>query len=127
VRNFPKIVAAGLGIIMVVFGLWAFLAPHSFYAQVAGFGTYNVHLLHDIGAFQTGLGAALLAALVWNDALVVVLTGGSVATVMHAIAHVIDRNLGIANTKKEPVELIALAVVVVAGWLTALRARSRRS
>ncbi len=126
-RNFPKVVVAGLGILMVVFGLWAFLAPHSFYTGVAGFGTYNVHLTHDVGAFQTGFGVALLAALVWNDALVVVLVGGAVGTVMHAIAHFIDRNLGVANTKNEPYELSALAIIVVIAAVTALRARSRRS
>jgi len=127
VRNFPKYVVALLGLFMFVFGLWAFVAPHSFYEQIAGFGTYNVHLLHDVGAFQAGFGVALLLALVTNDAILVVLGGGAVGTVMHAIAHWIDRNLGAANTKKEPIELTVLAVIVVAGMLTALRARSRRS
>jgi len=127
VRNIPKYVVALLGLVMLVFGLWAFLAPQSFYTNVAGFGTYNVHLLHDIGAFQTGFGVALLAALVWNDALLVVLSGGAVGTVLHAIAHWIDRNLGAANTKKEPIELTLLAVIVVAGLLIALRNRTRRS
>lgn len=108
---------------MVVFGLWAFFAPHSFYTQIAGFGTYNVHLLHDVGAFQTGFGAALLFALVYSDALTVVLLGGAVGTVLHAIAHIIDRKLGASNTKLEPVELSVVAVVVVAGALVALRNR----
>jgi len=127
VRNFPKYVVALLGLFMVVFGAWAFLAPQSFYTNIAGFGSYNVHFMHDVGAFQVGLGVTLLLALVTNDALIVVLGGGSVATVLHAIAHWIDRNLGMANTKKEPIELTALAVLVVAGLVTALRARSRRS
>ncbi len=123
VRNFPRIVIAGLGVFMVVFGLWAFIAPQSFYDAVAGFGTYNVHLLHDVGAFQTGFGVALLTALIWSEATKVVLAGGAVGTVLHAIAHIVDRDLGKANTKLEPVELSVLAVVVVAAAMVALRKR----
>ncbi len=126
-RNFPRFVVALLALVMVVFGVWAFAAPQSFYANVAGFGTYNLHLLHDVGAFQIGFGVALFLALVTSDALLVVLGGGAVGTVLHAIAHWIDRNLGQANTKKEPIELTVLALVVVAGALTELRVRTRRS
>ena len=118
-RNFTRIVTAGLGVFMVVFGLWAFVAPHSFYTQIAGFGTYNVHLLHDVGAFQTGFGVALLVALVRSDVIAVVLSGGAVAAVIHAIAHIVDRSLGASNTKFEPYEISALAVIVAAAAIVA--------
>lgn len=55
---------------------------------------YNVHFLHDIGAFLLGIGAALLAALVWRDATFVILLGGSAAAVIHWLSHVIDRDHG---------------------------------
>ena len=125
--RFPRYVAAALGIFMFAFGLWSFLGPRSFYTDIAGFGTYNLHLLHDIGAFQAGFGAALLTALVIPDAICAVLVGGAVGTVLHAIAHIIDRNLGAANTKAEPIELSIVAVIVVVAALMSLRARRSRS
>jgi hypothetical protein len=125
VDRFPRYVAAALGIFMVVFGLWAFAAPRSFYTDIAGFGVYNLHLLHDVGSFQVGLGAALLAALVISDAITVVLIGGAAGSVLHAISHIIDRDLGMPNTKKEPIELSVVAVIIVIAALLSLRARRR--
>jgi hypothetical protein len=40
-----------------------------------GHAPCNQHLIHDAGAFQIGIGAALLLALVCPDALLVALTG----------------------------------------------------
>ena len=44
------------GLFMLALGIWAFFAPASF-ADFAAF-PYNRHLLHDVGAFQIGLGVA---------------------------------------------------------------------
>lgn len=51
----------GLG--TVAAGLWAMTAPRGFYLTVAHFPPYNAHLIHDIGAFQIGLGAGLVISL----------------------------------------------------------------
>ena len=51
----------------VGFGLWAFVDPRSFYDALATFKPYNKHFLHDIGAFQIGIGAGLYAATRWRD------------------------------------------------------------
>jgi len=42
------------GLFMLVLGIWAFFAPASF-ADFVAF-PYNRHLLHDVGAFQIGIG-----------------------------------------------------------------------
>lgn len=42
--------------------MWALVAPRSFFTSLATFEPYNPHLLHDIGAFQIGIGAVLLLA-----------------------------------------------------------------
>lgn len=55
---------------------------------------FNEHFLHDIGAFQIGIGATLFAGLMWTDALFVALLGASVGAVLHEVAHIIDRDLG---------------------------------
>ena len=93
-RGFARGVAAALGVITIVIGLWALLAPQSFYDTIATFPPYNRHFLHDAGAFQLGLGAALLLALRVRDGLVVALGGYAVGGLAHAVAHLVDRDLG---------------------------------
>src|SRR2546428_13779778 len=94
-NRIPSMVAVAAGVFMLAFGLWAFFDPQSFYDQIALFSPYNEHLLHDVGAFQVGLGATLLLALVWkSDALLVALAGVGVGAVLHFIAHVEDTDLG---------------------------------
>jgi hypothetical protein len=52
------------GLFMLVLGIWAFFAPASF-ADFVAF-PYNRHLLHDVGAFQIGIGTTMLLALMWT-------------------------------------------------------------
>jgi len=85
--------AAICGLSMLGLGLWAFLDPPSF-ADFIDFAPYNRHLIHDAGAFQVGIGAAVLLALWWSDALMVALTGFAVASGLHTLSHAIDRSLG---------------------------------
>jgi hypothetical protein len=104
-----RVVAAVGGVTTVAAGLWAFFAPRSF-ADFAKFPPYNQHLIHDIGAFEIGIGAALLLALVFRDGLLVALGGGAAAAVMHFISHVIDRDLG--GRSLDPWLFGILAVVI---------------
>jgi hypothetical protein len=64
------------GLFTLALGVWAFFAPRSFYEQLATFDPYNRHLIHDIGAFQLAIAAAMLAAERWRDTLAVVLSAG---------------------------------------------------
>jgi uncharacterized protein YjeT (DUF2065 family) len=64
-----RVVAAAAGLLLVATGLWAFTAPRSFFEAVATYPPFNQHLLHDIGAFNLGLGTTLLLALAWADGL----------------------------------------------------------
>ena len=94
-RRQPVLVAAVLicAASMLALGAWAFLAPESF-ARFIDYPPYNRHLIHDAGAFQLGIGATVLLALGWSDALVVALTGFAVASGLHTVSHWTDRNLG---------------------------------
>ncbi|WP_067824843.1 hypothetical protein [Actinomadura kijaniata] len=78
---------------MLVFGFWALLSPAGFIDYV-NYHPVNEHLAHDAGAFQIGIGATLLFALVWSDALVVSLAGFAVASGLHTMTHFMDRHLG---------------------------------
>ena len=52
-RVFVTIAAIVAGGFMLVFGVWSLLFSRSF-AALIDFPPYNVHLLHDVGAFQIG-------------------------------------------------------------------------
>jgi hypothetical protein len=108
------------GVLSLAAGLWAFLAPSSFFRSVATFRPYNRHFIHDIGAFQIGLGVALVLALRWNDALFVALTAFGVGAGVHFVSHVIDQNLG-GHPATDLLGLGLLAAVTLAA--AALRAR----
>ena len=82
------------GLFFLAPGIWAFAAPGSFYHQLAPFPPYNRHLIHDIGAFQIGIGAALILALKWNDARFVVLAGAAAGAIVHFVSHIIDHDRG---------------------------------
>ena len=117
-----RIVAALAGWLLVVLGLWAFFAARSFYDQLATFPPYNRHFLHDVGAFQFGLGATLLIALRWSDAIGAALAGNGAGAALHAASHWWDRALG--GKKTDPYLLTALAVVLIAGAHARWRSRA---
>lgn len=94
-------------------GVWAFLWPENFYDEIATFPPYNQHFMHDIGAFQIGLGATLLLALRARDTMFVVLGGVGLGAALHAVAHVIDRDDG--GRSSDPYTLGVLAALLLIG------------
>lgn len=119
-----RLVAGLSGAVFAIFGAWAFAAPRSFFDTVAVFEPYNAHFVRDIGAFQLGLGAVLLLALVWRDALLVVLAGVGLGSAFHVAAHVIDRDLG--GTPATDIPFFAvITVVLIAAAVSRARALAR--
>lgn len=112
-QRFPRIIAVGVGGMLLVVGVWALVAPRSFFDTLAVFEPYNVHFVHDIGAFQLGLGAVLLIAAFVRDALLVALSGVAVAATAHLLSHVVDRDLG--GTPSTDIPFFALIAVVLIG------------
>ena len=100
-------------------GLWAMVAPESFYASVALYPPYNRHFIHDIGAFMLGLGSGLGFALGLTDALLVALAGNAIGAVAHFVSHFVDRELG--GTPSDPVTFGVFALLIVG--LTVWRSR----
>ena len=93
VRSAGRLVTAALvlgALNYLVFGLWAFFAPSHFQSVLAPWASLGEHFLRDGGAFSIGLGISVVAALFWRDAITVVLIGISVASLLHAISHMID-------------------------------------
>ena len=92
-----RVVVSVIGILsggwMLAVGLWALVLPESF-ADFIDFPPYNEHLLHDVGAFQIGIGVSVLVALLWSDAIAVALLGYVVAGAIHTVNHGVDLDLG---------------------------------
>lgn len=105
-----RTVVTWVGLFTLTVGSWALFAPGSFYARIALFPPYNEHLLHDVGVFQIGLGIALLASLLWSDAILVVLAGFAAASVSHWAMHIADDDLGGGGA----VDLVVLGVIAAA-------------
>lgn len=103
-----------VGVLITANGVWAFFAPQSFYDTLATYPPYNRHLFHDIGAFSIGLGVAFLLAMRWRNALTVVIAANAIAAVMHAISHIIDRDLGGKTSDPWLLSAIALALAIPA-------------
>jgi hypothetical protein len=109
---------------MLVAGIWAGAAPRSF-ARFVDF-PYHEHFLHDLGAFQIGLGATLLGALAWRDAPTVALSGFLIANTLHAVSHATDLDLG--GRTSDPYAIGAVSLLAAAALVLRVRqCRTRTS
>lgn len=113
------------GVLMLFLGLWALAAPASFFRNVGPFPPYDRHYIHDTGAFQAGLGAALLAGAIGWDGLLVGLAGFAVGSVLHEVSHLMDRHIG--GHRSDPAGLAVVAVISVVAAALAWRSRPARA
>lgn len=114
-RNMLLAVLTGLGAaFFFVFGLWSFLEPRSFFDQFAPFEPYNAHFLHDIGAFQVGIGTTLATAL-WRrtDAILAALGGAGVGAAFHVANHMRDTEMG--GSGSDTIGLAIIAALLLLG------------
>jgi PPOX class probable F420-dependent enzyme len=114
-RALTLLVAAG----MLAAGLWCLFAPRSF-AEAVRF-PYAEHFLHDLGAFQFGIGATLALALIWSDGLSLALAGFLIANTIHAVNHAVDLHLG--GRASDPWLLGAVSLLILVALLQRLRER----
>lgn len=108
-------------VFFLVFGMWAFFAPRSFFANVAPWNPYNEHFLHDAGSFQIG-GVALAVSFTSATGSLVALSGAASAATFHALSHVIDSGQG--GRTSDPYVLAALALLLGADALGAWKSES---
>lgn len=124
--NPAHMIALAIGGFYVLVGLWAFLDPASFYSLVATFQPSNVHFLHDAGAFQVGLGLALVLPAVLGRGLRPALLAVLAASLLHFVAHIEDVRLGgHPATDFTVLGLVCLALVAALILDTRLREGSR--
>jgi hypothetical protein len=111
-----RVLVALSALILLGSGLFAMIAPEAFFNLVAIYPPYNRHFIHDIGAFMLGLGGALAFALIFTDALLVVLAGNAVGAVAHFVSHLVDRELGGLPTDPLTFGVFALLIVGLMIW-----------
>jgi PPOX class probable F420-dependent enzyme len=116
-RAYLFAVTALVGATTVGIGIWCLIDPTSF-ADSVGFGPHP-HFLHDVGAFQLGLGVMLLLALIWADALATALAGFLVANTVHTVNHVADLDLG--GSAVQAWLLGAMSVALLVAFMLRLR------
>jgi PPOX class probable F420-dependent enzyme len=104
-------------VFMLAGGAWSLLWPASF-AELVRFPEHT-HFLHDLGAFQIGIGLTLALAVLWRDPLAVVLTSFLVANTIHAVNHAADLDHG--GRDSDPWLLGALSVLVAVALVRRLR------
>jgi predicted anti-sigma-YlaC factor YlaD len=119
-----RVIAAAVGLFYLGTGLWAFFDPASFAGSVATFAPFNRHLLHDAGAFSTGLGVVLLISAWRPSGLVEALLAVLAASLLHLWAHIEDINLGGRPGSDIPI-LALVCVALGAGVVAASRSSSR--
>ncbi|MEH0824060.1 MULTISPECIES: PPOX class F420-dependent oxidoreductase [unclassified Micromonospora] len=105
-----------LGVAALIVGGWGLGRPEGF-AQAVDFPASH-HFVHDVGAFQLGIGVTLLLAAIWADAPTVALAGYLAGALAHTGTHVVDRHLGGSATQTGLVGFTAVlaAVALVARW-----------
>jgi hypothetical protein len=93
----PRAGLAYLAYVNISVGLWATIAPRSFFDDfpgagrtwVSGDGPFNEHLVRDVGAWSLGMSVVVVAAL-WTLSRPLVITAGAAVAVLalpHAIYH----------------------------------------
>lgn len=112
-----NLVVAAFGLFTLGLGIWALADTSSFYDNIAEWPPYNRHFIHDLGAFQIALGAALLFALIWQgDAVLAALGGGALGATLHWVVHITDEKFGGRDVDPYLLGLIALILVVAFIW-----------
>lgn len=112
-RGFPEIMGA--------------LGATVFVLTMATLDPYNRHLIQDIGAFQIGLGAVLVLAIVDTprDALSAALIGTGIGGAAHVLSHVVGMDLGGSPSFDIPVLSLLAGGLVAGGIVRRRRSRER--
>jgi hypothetical protein len=128
-----RLLLAGLGVVEVSWGVWAYLAPRGFFDTFPGAGhhwtaaypPYNEHLVSDLGATFLTLGAlALVAAWLDDRRVIVVVLGAQILfNALHLTFHATHRGDFAADY---PVSLFTLALGVILPSMLLASYRRRR-
>jgi hypothetical protein len=134
-RALTRTVLVSLGGVQVLYGLYALLAPRSFYDDfpvgrhwVSAYPAYSEHLVRDVGGLFLGTAVMLLFAACWlsRPLLIAALVSWLCFSIPHTIYHAF--NASDLKTTDAVGELISLAATVVLPlWLLTSVTRGLRT
>jgi len=120
--NATRVLVVIVGVGNAVVGLWAAVAPHSFFDDFPGAGRhwvavdgpFNEHLVRDVGVLNLALAAVALAVLLRPSRyLIQVLAGAElVYTLPHLLYHA--AHLDVFDTSDKVALMVSLAITVLA-------------
>jgi 4-carboxymuconolactone decarboxylase len=124
-RTAIRAALAGVGLIQVVDGLYALLAPMSFYDDfplgrgwVAALPSYSEHLVRDVGGLFLATGMALLAAAWFLQRRLIIVAAGSflLFSIPHAIYHLFNLD-GLSTADAVGNVVGVLTIVFLPAWV----------
>jgi len=132
-----KLIRGGLallGLIGLQIGVWASLAPRSFYDDfpgggrtwVAADGPYNEHLVRDFGALNLALTAVVIVALLTGARIAILCA--ALAWFVYSVPHLVyhARHLHVYDTSDKILNLVGLGgAVVVSGAILLMAGRGQ--
>jgi hypothetical protein len=127
VTTWTRIALGYLALVALQIGVWAQLAPRSFYDDFPGLGRawvsvdgpYNEHLVRDVGGLYLALGVLLVAAIVTLSRPLIVTASVAVlvSAVPHLLYHAVNRTGLTAGDLAASLGGLALFVVIPAALL----------
>jgi hypothetical protein len=116
-----RVVLAVLAFVSIQLGIWATLAPRSFYDDYPGFGRewvrvdgpYNEHFVRDFGALNLALAVVTIAALVTmlRPLVIAVAMAWLAWGVPHLVYHL--RHIDVFDTDDKVLNVVALSALPV--------------
>ena len=120
----PRLWCGAVGVLFGLQGLWAFVAPRSFFDTLATFEPFNAHFVRDVGAIEIGVGVAGIVGAFRTSAAVTGLAALAAFQVLHVVSHVVDRQIGGRPGFDIPALSLAALITVIALGLALRSARS---
>ncbi len=116
-----RLALAYLAVSGLLVGVWASLAPRSFFLDFPGLGhmwtatdgRYNEHLVRDVGDLNLALVVVTVAAVIWFSRSLAI--AAALAWIVYSAPHLAYHafNLDVLNGSDQGAEIVALAVPIV--------------
>jgi hypothetical protein len=130
-RLAARLALAYLAISGLFVGVWASVAPRSFFSDFPGLGhmwtasdgRYNEHLVRDVGDLNLALAVVTIAACIWFSRSLAI--AAALAWIVYSAPHLAYHafNLDVVSAGDRVAEIVALAIpiilagfVIVAAW-----------
>ena len=134
-RRWTRIALGYLAVVSIVIGVWAQVAPRSFYDDFPGLGRawvrvdgpYNEHLVRDVGGLNLALAVVIIAAMIsLTRPMIVAAAAASLATgIPHLAYHIAHADLLFTSDAAMSIGGLTLFVLLPIALIVVSRVPSR--